>query len=470
MNARTDEIRDSDPSIPVAREARQGSPDRTQDEQRKLFILDTNVLLYDYNCIDSFQEHDVVIPITVLEELDEFKKGSDLINFHAREFIRTLDKLAGDRLFTEGVPLGEGRGKLFVKTAEPRSDLIDSAFIHNKADNRILALADQMRKTVRDRSVILISKDINLRMKAKSLGIPAEDYETGKIANVEELYTGCRTVEGVDPAQIARFYESPGSVLPVDLGLEQPVPHQYFILRNGSTSALAVFNPGSGMLERVSKQRVYGIDPRNAEQAFAVDAMLRNGVQLVTLTGRAGTGKTLLALAAALEQRRSFRQIYLARPVVPLGNRDLGYLPGDVKSKLDPYMQPLWDNLAVIRNRFSADGQEQRQIADMLEHEKLHITPLAYIRGRSLDRVFFIVDEAQNLTPHEVKTIITRAGEGTRIVFTGDIYQIDTPYLDSQSNGLTYLVDKMRGQSLYAHVNLVKGERSALAELASTLL
>jgi PhoH-like ATPase len=412
----------------------------------------------------------VIIPITVLEELDEFKKGNDLINFHAREFIRRLDKLAGDRLFSEGIPLGEGRGKLFVKMPDPRSDLIDSVFVHNKADNRILALAEQMRKSSPGRKVILISKDINLRMKAKSLGISAEDYETGKIANVEELYTGCRIVEGIDPSQISRFYEQPFSVPPADLGLEQIVPNQYFILRNGSTSALAVFNPNSGFLERVSKQRVYGIDPRNAEQAFAVDAMLRNDVQLVTLTGRAGTGKTLLALAAALEQRRSFRQIYLARPVVPLGNRDLGYLPGDVKSKLDPYMQPLWDNLAVIRNRFAADSQEQRQIADMIENDKLHISPLAYIRGRSLDRVFFIVDEAQNLTPHEVKTIITRAGEGTRIVFTGDIYQIDTPYLDSQSNGLAYLVDRMKGQRLYAHANLVKGERSALAELASTLL
>jgi PhoH-like ATPase len=412
----------------------------------------------------------VVIPITVLEELDEFKKGNDLINFHAREFIRRLDKLAGDRLFSEGIPLGEGRGKLFVKMPDPRPDLIDSVFVHNKADNRILALAEQMRKSSPGRRVILISKDINLRMKAKSLGIPAEDYETGKIANVEELYTGCRIVEGIDPSQISRFYEQPFAVPPADLGLDQIVPNQYFILRNGSTSALAVFNPNSGFLERVSKQRVYGIDPRNAEQAFAVDAMLRNDVQLVTLTGRAGTGKTLLALAAALEQRRSFRQIYLARPVVPLGNRDLGYLPGDVKSKLDPYMQPLWDNLAVIRNRFAADSQEQRQIAEMIENDKLHISPLAYIRGRSLDRVFFIVDEAQNLTPHEVKTIITRAGEGTRIVFTGDIYQIDTPYLDSQSNGLAYLVDRMKGQRLYAHANLVKGERSALAELASTLL
>lgn len=411
-----------------------------------------------------------MIPVTVLEELDEFKKGNDLINFHAREFIRRLDRLADVGPFVDGISLGQGRGRLFLSAVEPRSALVEAAFIRDKADNRILALADSMRTAEPDRIVILISKDINLRMKAKSLGIPAEDYETGKIANLEELYTGCRVVEGIQPSQIARFYEPPFAMPPADLGIEGMVPNQYFILRNGSTSALAVYNPASGLLERVSKQRVSGIDPRNAEQAFTVDALMRAEVQLVTLTGKAGTGKTLLALAAALEQRRAYRQIYLARPVVPLGNRDLGYLPGDVHSKLDPYMQPLWDNLSVIRNRFAPDGQEQRQIAEMIEHEKLYITPLAYIRGRSLDRVFFIVDEAQNLTPHEVKTIITRAGEGTRIVFTGDIYQIDTPYLDSQSNGLAYLVDKMKGQRLYSQVNLVKGERSALAELASNLL
>jgi PhoH-like ATPase len=448
---------------------------REREETRpegKTFVVDTNVLLYDYNCIDNFQDNDVVIPITVLEELDEFKKGNDLINFHAREFIRRLDSLAGDRLFTEGIPLGANRGKLFVKTSRTHSELVDNVFMHNKADHRILALADELRRASPGKPVIVISKDINLRMKAKSLGIQAEDYETGKIADLDQLYNGCRTVESLSPQLISKFYEQPHAVALSDLGLDglEPRPHEYFILRNGSSSVLAVYNPVSGMLERVAKQRVSGIDPRNAEQAFAVDALMRPAIQLLTLTGRAGTGKTLLALAAALEQRRNFRQIFLARPVVPLGNRDLGYLPGDVKSKLDPYMQPLWDNLAVIRNRFSADSHEQRQIADMLEQEKLHISPLAYIRGRSLDRVFFIVDEAQNLTPHEVKTIITRAGEGTRMVFTGDLYQIDTPYLDSQSNGLAYLVDKMKGQALYAQVNLVKGERSVLAELASTLL
>ncbi len=439
--------------------------------ERKIFVLDTNVLLYDYDCIDNFEEHDVVIPITVLEELDDFKKGSDLINFHAREFIRKLDRLSGDGLLGEGLPLGEGRGRLFVMTAEPRSSEVDQAFMRDKPDHRILALADQLRRSRPDRRVILISKDINLRMKAKSLEIASEDYETGKIENIDELYTGGAIIDGVEPSIISRFYAEPWSVPLEEAGLPGVLtPNQYLVLRNGSSSVLTRFNQPEGLLERVSKQRVFGVDPRNAEQAFAVDALLRPDLQLVTLTGKAGTGKTLLALAAALEQRRQFRQVYLARPVVPLGNKDLGYLPGDVKSKLDPYMQPLWDNLGVIRNRFSTDSHEQRQIAEMIEHEKLYIAPLAYIRGRSLDRVFFIVDEAQNLTPHEVKTIITRAGEGTKMVFTGDLYQIDTPYLDSQSNGLAYLVDRMRGQGLYGQVNLLKGERSHLAELASNIL
>jgi PhoH-like ATPase len=439
--------------------------------ERKLFVLDTNVLLYDHNCIDHFQEHDVVLPITVLEELDEFKKGNDLINFQAREFIRKLDRLSGDKLFNEGLPLGPDRGRLFVKVADPGNFILGDAFMHNRPDHRILALAAGLRTEHPSREVILISKDINLRMKAKSLSIPAEDYETGKVTNIDELYTGRSIMEGVDTSIISRFYEQPYSVpaSDIDLGVE-PIPNQYFILKNGSVSALACIDSTSEFLHRVVKRRAYGIEPRNAEQTFALHALLNPEVQLVTLTGKAGTGKTLLALAAALEQRESFKQICLARPVVPLGNKDLGYLPGDVHSKLDPYMQPLWDNLAVIRNRFLQDSAEYERIGMMIEREKLFIAPLAYIRGRSLDRIFFIVDEAQNLTPHEVKTIITRAGEGTKVVFTGDIYQIDTPYLDSQSNGLTYLVDRMKDQSISGHVNLVKGERSYLAELASNIL
>jgi PhoH-like ATPase len=438
---------------------------------RKTFVLDTNVLLHDHSAIYSFDRHDVVIPIVVLEEIDDFKKGSDLINFEAREFIRELDRLASGRSLDHGLPLGEGRGRLFIVTGDAHSERVDAAFTRSKADHRVLAVADHLARRFRGRrQVVIISHDINLRMKARSLGLHAEDHEQGKVKNLDALCSSARIVEDLPKELISRFYSEPFAVPAAELDLGDAPPHQYFVLRNGSASALARLDGERQRLERVLKALAYGIEPRNAEQAFALDALLRPEMALVALTGKAGTGKTLLALAAALEQRRSFRQILLARPVIPLGNRDIGYLPGDVKSKLEPYMQPLWDNLAVIRHRFTPTSTEHRRLGEMLEEEKLVITPLAYIRGRSLANVFFIVDETQNLTPHEVKTIITRAGEGTKIVFTGDIRQIDTPYLDSRSNGLSYLIDRMRGQRLFAHVDLAKGERSRLADLASDLL
>ncbi len=438
---------------------------------RKLFVVDTNVILYDHTCIYNFHEHDIVVPIVVLEELDKFKKGSDLINFEAREFIRDLDRLAGDQLFAKGVSLGKERGRLSVEVGDPHSEVVYHAFTADKVDHRILALAEQLSATRRDRQVIIVSKDINLRMKAKSLGIQAEDYETGKIRHVDELYTGITELADADTALITRLHQEPYQVPVGEFpALNRPVPHQYFVFKHNSSSALAHYNPERQALERILKRPAYGIEPRNSEQIFAMDALLRPEVQLVALTGKAGTGKTLLALAAALEQRRNFHQVYLARPVQPLANRDIGFLPGDIKSKIDPYMEPLWDNLAVIRHRFAPESKEHARINDMVQNEKLVISALAYIRGRSLSNVYFIIDEAQNLTPLEVKTVITRAGEGTKIVFTGDVYQIDSPYLDSQSNGLTFLIDRMKGQPLFAHVNLVKGERSHLAELASDLL
>jgi PhoH-like ATPase len=438
---------------------------------KKLFVVDTNVVLFDHTCVYNFQEHDVALSIVVLEELDRFKRGNDLINLEAREFIRELDRLAGDGPLTEGLPLGAGGGRLYVEVGEPHSTRVEQVFARSKPDHRILALAEELRTRRKDREVILVSKDVNLRMKAKSLGLVAEDYTTGKVRHVDRLYTGTACWEGLPSETIARLHAEPHALpvaeFPQGRGLH---PNQYLVLKNGSLSALALHSRTRGALERVTKRAAYGVEPRNAEQIFALDALTRPEVQLVTLTGRAGTGKTLLALAAALEQRRSYHQIYLARPVVPMGNRDIGFLPGDIKSKLDPYMQPLWDNMAVIRHRLSRESREHKALAEMIENEKICIAPLAYIRGRSLDHVFFIVDEAQNLTPHEVKTIITRAGEGSKVVFTGDIHQIDTPYLDSQSNGLTVLIDRMKEQDLFAHVNLVKGERSPLAELASTLL
>jgi PhoH-like ATPase len=438
---------------------------------KKLFVVDTNVVLFDHTCVYNFQEHDVALSIVVLEELDRFKRGNDLINLEARQFIRELDDLASRGPIGEGLPLGEGRGRLFLEIGEPANPRVSQAFALSKADHRILALADELRARREDRQVILVSKDVNLRIKAKSLGLAAEDYTTGKVRHVERLYQGTACWEGLSSELITRLHHEPHSVPVADLtGRGALLPNQYLVMKNGSLSALAHHNRPAGTLERVTKRGAYGVEPRNAEQIFALDALLRPDIQLVTMTGRAGTGKTLLALAAALEQRRLYHQIYLARPVVPLGNRDIGFLPGDVKSKLDPYMQPLWDNISVIRNRLSPESRENKALSEMIEHEKIQVAPLAYIRGRSLDHVFFIVDEAQNLTPHEVKTIITRAGEGSKVVFTGDIQQIDTPYLDSQSNGLTVLIDRMKDQDLFAHVNLLKGERSHLAELASTLL
>lgn len=438
---------------------------------KSTFVLDTNVVLHDHQCLEHFQEHDVVIPITVLEELDRFKKGGDSMNYSAREFIRTLDALAVDGLPPGGLSLGENRGRLFIHSKAPDMSMMDGFFTHDTPDHRILAVAAEYDRALPDSDVVLISKDINLRMKAVAIGISAEDYETDKAPWPDQLYTGTAIIEDATPELISRFYDQPFSVPAEEVpGLVSPMPNQFFILKNGSVSALAYLDSAMQILHRVQKRRAYGIDPRNAGQAFAMHALLDPEIPLVTLTGKAGTGKTLLALAAALETRKRYRQIYLARPVVPLSNRDMGFLPGDIASKLDPYMQPLWDNLGVIKGSFAADSMEADRIDDMIESDRLRITPLAYIRGRSLNRAYFIVDEAQNLTPHEVKTIITRAGEGTKFVFTGDIQQIDTPYLDSRSNGLAYLVERMKGEKLYAHVNLVKGERSILAELASNLL
>lgn len=437
----------------------------------KIFILDTNVLLHDHQCIYNFQDNDVIIPIVVLEELDKFKKGSDQINFQAREFVRQLDQLAGEKLFTEGVPLGPDKGRLFIATGKDFPQVMNDSFSEKTPDHRILAIAIFIKDQFKDRSTIFISKDINLRMKAKSLGLTSEDYESDKVKNIEILHKGVDTYDDFSLEAIEKLYKN-GSIPRADfpMTIEANMANQYFILRNSNQSVLACFDPFAQTIKRVEKHAAFGIEPRNAEQTFSLNALLNPDIKLVSLTGKAGTGKTLLALASALQQCKMYKQILLARPIIPLSNRDIGFLPGDVKEKIGPYMLPLFDNLTVIKNKFAANSKELAQIEEMQKKDELIITPLAYIRGRSLSDAFFIVDEAQNLTPHEVKTIITRAGEGTKLIFTGDIHQIDSPYLDMQSNGLAYLTDKMKGQDLFAHVNLVKGERSYLAELASNLL
>ncbi len=441
-----------------------------EKKKKKVFVLDTSVILYDHNSIDNFEENDIAIPITVLEELDNFKKGSDTKNFAAREFIRRLDELAGKHSLKEWIPLnGPGKGKVKVLLNGDKGNRTKNIFTENTADHKILSAALGLKDTEPEKRVVLITKDINLRVKAKSLELPSEDYETGKIREVSELYTGKKIVEGIDPKLINKLYKN-SSVSWNEFFEEEPIKNQYFIFKSDSNSILAYYNGLDGFIHKIGKKTVYGITAKNAEQTFAIHSIMHQDVKLVSLTGLAGTGKTLIALASLLEQRRRFNQIYLSRPIVPLSNKDIGFLPGDIKSKINPYMEPLWDNLKFIQSHFKEKDKEFIAINEMLNSEKLVVNALAYIRGRSISNIGFIVDEAQNLTPHEIKTIITRAGDNTKIIFTGDIKQIDTPYLDAQSNGLSYLIDRFQNQNLYAHVNLEKGERSELANLANELL
>ena len=439
-------------------------------KNKKNFIIDTNVILHDYNCLHNFEENDIYIPIVVLEELDHFKKGYEQINFNAREFVRELDLIANDNLFKNGADLGDGKGKLFIVAGNGYPEAISAVFPEKTPDHRILADTYNIGKLKKTSKTILISKDINLRMKALSLGILAEDYINDKVTDLNAFEKNHEVYENVAPELIDRMYAN-GGILLDEFDFKSDVePQECFVLRSSRSSVLARYQPQSGKVIRIEKTRSFGIEPRNAEQAFAMNVLLDDEVKLVALTGKSGTGKTLIALAAALQKNESYKQILLARPIVALSNKDLGYLPGDEQHKIAPYMQPLFDNLNVIKHNFSYQGKEMKLLEELQRNEQLVIEALAYIRGRSLNETFFIVDEAQNLTPHEVKTIITRAGEGTKIVLTGDIQQIDSPYLDMHSNGLVYMIDRMRGQDIFAHVNLIKGERSYLSELASNLL
>ena len=434
---------------------------------KKIFVLDTNVILHDATCIQNFEDNEVVIPISALEELDQFKRGNEQIHYNAREFLRLLDELSIDSNSNE---LNQPDGKIKVVVNHNWHPDVEKTFKEDCPDHRIINCAFKLHEENLDKQLVLVSKDTNMRLKARSLGLMAEDYTTDTIEDVNHIYPGNRLIENVSSEEIDMIYNADGVDFKNLESIQKPVPNEQYILRNGQKSVLAYFDPFEKEISQINNLNAYGITPRNAEQSFALNMLLDERIQLVTLSGKAGTGKTLLALACALEKRKRFRKIFLARPIVPLSNKDLGFLPGDIHSKLDPYMQPLFDNLSVIRHQFKSNEKRAQRINEMLEEEKLLITPLAYIRGRSLQKSFFIVDEAQNLTPHEIKTIITRAGEGTKVVFTGDIHQIDHPYLDKRSNGLTYLISRMKGQNVFAHITLEKGERSDLAELASNLL
>ncbi|MCH2197793.1 MAG: PhoH family protein [Flavobacteriales bacterium] len=440
-----------------------------EKKPRKIFVIDTSVLLHDHNSILNFEDNDVAIPITVLEELDNFKVGNDTKNFEARECIRIIDRLANEHTLQEWIPVGNesgGRLKIILNDRDRKGTNAEDVFDKRSNDHKILNSAMQIQDEEKEAKVCLVSKDINLRLKAKALNMPAEDYRTGKVNETRYLYSGRSVVENVDSEVIRKLYNSGSSRKITSLGDDRRNNH-FYILKNCTSSALGFFNETKKTIERVDRVYAYGIKPKNAEQAFALHAIMNPDVSLVTISGVAGTGKTLLALAGSLEQKNRFDQIILARPIVPLSNKDIGFLPGDAEEKVNPYMQPLWDNLNYIKSQFGENEKKYRTIEEMKSQGRIQISPLAYIRGRSLSNVIFIVDEAQNLTPHEVKTIITRAGENCKIILTGDVRQIDTPYLDEQSNGMSYVIDKLKGKDLFCHITLEKGERSELANLAN---
>lgn len=438
--------------------------------EKKIFVLDTNVLLHDSRAIYSFKEHDICIPLEVIEELDHFKKGVEMINYNAREFSKTIDKFSPELLFDGGAPLGKNLGKIrIIITPVYHEDvaILFSETSENKViiDNRIINTAFTLSRETKDTSVILVSKDVNMRIKARALKVEAEDYRTDKVENINFLYQKVREVKiSSDKINSLNLDKEADSKI-------KATENEPLILKNGRCSALAIYKEGK--LHLIKKERVsaFGVKPKNSEQTFALNALLDPSISLVCLIGKAGTGKTILSLAAAmhlLNQEGHYDEIMFTRQTISLNDRDQGFLPGDLNDKISPFMKGLYDNLAVIK---TLDGAKTKAKVERLEKDKkIVIEPLSVIRGRSLANKIFIIDEAQNLTPKEVKAIITRAGEGTKIILLGDISQTDTNLLDERSNGLSVTAEKMKGQKFFAHIVLQKSERSYMAEVAGDLL
>jgi len=438
----------------------------------KIFVLDTSVLLHDHNSINNFEDNYVAIPITVLEELDKFKVGNETKNFEARECIRIIDRLSENHTLNEWIPLDngfDGKLKIILDFQVTGNEDAEFVFASHKNDHKILNAAIQLQKVEKRKKVVLVTKDINLRLKGKALNVVAEDYKTGKVKEALMMYSGITTVETEDSEAIRKLYTDGYLKKTTFLG-KQKMNNHFYILKCGNSSALGFYSAAESALRRIDKVYASGIKPKNAEQAFALDAIMNPDIKLITISGVAGTGKTLLALAGSLEMRNNYDQLILARPIIPLSNKEIGFLPGDAEEKVSPYMQPLFDNLNFIKKQYSENEKKRKVIEEMQNLGRIVITPLAFIRGRSLSNCVLFIDEAQNLTPHEVKTIITRAGENTKVILTGDVRQIDTPNLDEHSNGLSYVIERLKGQDLYCHITLEKGERSALANLANEML
>jgi PhoH-like ATPase len=437
----------------------------------KSFVLDTNVLLYDPQAIFKFEENNIIIPITVIEEIDRFKKDMNETGRNARQISRILDQMRKTESLSVGVRLESG-GMLRVEIYEERvMKSLPPELRESRGDNRILAVAVDLKTRIDDHRVILVTKDTNLRIKADALGLAAEDYESDKVS-LDEQFQGYLDIDS-DAESVDRFHGQGWLEAPVSLYANQFVTLKDRL--NPSHTGIGRYNADAGRivpLRRTGREGVWSIQPRNREQSFAFDALLDDSIKLVTLVGKAGTGKTLLAIAAGLQkvaEENVYNRLLVSRPVFPMG-KDLGFLPGDIEEKLTPWMQPIFDNVELLLSGHEAEKRHSKGYKELMAMGILDIEPLTYIRGRSIPNQFMIVDEAQNLTPHEIKTIVTRAGEGTKIVLTGDPYQIDNPYVDSSSNGLTYVVEKFKEQTISGHVTMMKGERSALAELAANLL
>jgi PhoH-like ATPase len=435
---------------------------------RKNMVLDTNVLLHDPRSIFAFEDNHVIIPIYVIEEIDTFKKELSERGRNAREVARSLDGFRANGRLSEGVPIGTGG---VLRVAIGKRAMPDALRQAQMVDNFILGVAVEVRDAEPAIRTILVTKDVNLRIRGDALGLATADYNAEKI-DIQELYGGTADLD-LGGRQIEQFYAD-GQLALDGVSLH---PNQYLLLRNqdqpGQT-ALGRYDGDKKRVVPIKKLRdgVWGIRPRNKEQHYALDLLLNDDIKLVTLVGKAGTGKTLVALAAGLQkvvEEQGFQKLLVSRPVIPLG-RDIGYLPGDIEEKLNPWMQPIYDNVELLLGLNKSDKKEGRNYAELIDLGYIEIEPLTYIRGRSIPNQYMIVDEAQNLTPHEVKTIITRVGDGTKIILTGDPYQIDNPYVDAANNGLTTVVERFKNEAIAGHVTLTKGERSPLAEIASNLL
>jgi PhoH-like ATPase len=437
----------------------------------KTFVLDTNVLLYDPQALYKFQENSIIVPITVIEEIDRFKKDMNETGRNARQVSRLLDELRKENSLADGIHLESG-GTLRVEIYEEKVlKRLPPELRVDRGDNRILAVAVDLQEKDPAQSVILVTKDTNLRIKADALGLVAEDYESDKV-DIDTLFSGVAEMDA-GAELIDRFYGQGWLELETEF-----IANQFITLKdpgNPSHTAIGKYNAEQRKLfpiKKEGKDGIWSIHPRNREQAFAIDILLDDNIKLVTLVGKAGTGKTLLAIAAGLHktaEENVYTRLLVSRPVFPMG-RDLGFLPGDIEEKLTPWMQPIFDNVELLLTGHEGEKRHSKGYKELMAMGILDIEPLTYIRGRSIPNQYMIVDEAQNLTPHEIKTIITRAGEGTKIVLTGDPYQIDNPYVDASSNGLTYVVERFKEQSIAGHVTMTKGERSDLAELAANLL